>query len=240
MEPQLTPVDLDATFKFACHCDVPCFNECCRDLNQFLTPYDVLRLKTHFQLSSSEFLKQYTRHHAGPETGLPVVTIKPRPGKELLCPFVSPEGCQVYENRPSSCRTYPIVRLASRSRESGNIGEQYYLLEEAHCQGFQQPRLVSVRQWVKEQGLAEYNALNDLLMEIISLKNQHRPGPLDAHSEHLFYTACYDLDSFRLQVFQNRLIEKQEIEAKNMAAAQTDDVSLLKLGFDWIKQSMFA
>ena len=27
-------------FCFSCHPDVPCFNECCRDLNQFLTPWN--------------------------------------------------------------------------------------------------------------------------------------------------------------------------------------------------------
>jgi Fe-S-cluster containining protein len=240
MEPQLIPVELDATFTFACHSDVPCFNECCRDLNQFLTPYDILRLKQHFHLSSSEFLAEYTSHHTGPETGLPVVTIKPVRDSDLPCPFVSPDGCQVYENRPSSCRSYPVVRLASRSRESGEMGEQYFLLKEAHCQGFSQQRSITVREWIKQQGLADYNRLNDMLMEIISLKNQHRPGPMGAHAEHLFYTACYDLDSFRLQVFKNQLIAEEEIEASGLAAAQTDDVALLKLGFNWVKKTLFA
>ena len=239
MEHHLTPIAPESAFNFACHCDVACFNECCRDLNQFLTPYDILRLTRHFQLTSSEFLNHYARQHTGPETGLPVVTLKPQNGNDQQCPFVSTKGCQVYENRPSSCRSYPVVRLARRSRETGVIGEQYYLLKEAHCQGFGQPRPISIQQWIKEQGLAEYNTMNDLFMEIISLKNQHRPGPLDAHAEHLFYTSCYDLDRFRLQVFKKGLIDKQALEAMNMLAAESDDVLLLKLGFEWIKKTLF-
>jgi hypothetical protein len=209
-------------------------------LNQFLTPFDISRLKGHLQLSSTEFLEQYTTHHVGPETGLPVVTIKPKRGRDRLCPFVSPEGCQVYENRPSSCRSYPILRLASRSRKTGHIGEQYYLLEENHCQGFQQSRSLTVREWIKEQGLAECNAINDMLMEIISLKNQRRPGPLDAHAQHVFYTACYDLDTFRQQVFENHLFKGRKIDAHTVDAAKTDDVALIKLGFYWIKKSLLS
>ena len=38
-------MDLDSTFKFSCHPKVSCFNQCCRDVNIFLTPYDVLRMK---------------------------------------------------------------------------------------------------------------------------------------------------------------------------------------------------
>ena len=35
----------DSSFTFACHPGVPCFNDCCGDVNIFLTPYDILRLK---------------------------------------------------------------------------------------------------------------------------------------------------------------------------------------------------
>ena len=35
----------DSEFSFACHPGVPCFNACCGDVNIFLTPYDIIRLK---------------------------------------------------------------------------------------------------------------------------------------------------------------------------------------------------
>ena len=67
----------EESFCFDCQSLVPCFNECCRDLNQFLTPYDIVRLKNHFKLSSFDFLKHYTMQHVGSQTGLPVITITP-------------------------------------------------------------------------------------------------------------------------------------------------------------------
>ena len=61
MDPELTPISPQDTFRFSCSPVVVCFNECCRDLNQFLTPYDILRLKNHLGLSSGEFLASSIR-----------------------------------------------------------------------------------------------------------------------------------------------------------------------------------
>ena len=49
-------MNLDSTFRFSCHPGVACFNRCCADVNIFLTPYDVLRMKNRlgiFLLSGS-------------------------------------------------------------------------------------------------------------------------------------------------------------------------------------------
>jgi len=218
---------------------VPCFNECCRDLNQFLTPYDILRLKNHLGLSSGEFLTKYSSLHTGPESGLPIVTLKPKENDDRLCPFVSPGGCTVYENRPSSCRTYPLVRALARSRQTGEITEQFMVLQEPHCRGFKESRKRSVKQWMDGQEIAIYNAINDQLMQIISLKNQRMPGPLDLKSRHLFYTALYDLDNFRSQIKKNGLLDEFPIDSTTIDEALEDDVALLKLGMKWIKIVLF-
>ena len=132
MDHELVPIVKEDTFCFSCSPDVPCFNECCRNLNQFLTPYDILRLKNHFGQSSGEFLGRYTSQHIGPESGLPIVTLRPFDTSELTCPFVSEKGCKVYENRPSSCRTYPLARAMARSRQTGEMTEQFVVLKESH------------------------------------------------------------------------------------------------------------
>jgi len=239
LEPKLTPISLQDTFCFNCSPEVPCFNECCRDLNQFLTPYDILRLKNHFDLPSVKFLEQFTSQHIGPETGLPIVTLKPWEGTDLTCPFVSPEGCKVYKNRPSSCRTYPLVRGLSRSRETGEITEQFMMLQEPHCHGFREHGKQTVRQWMDGQEIVIYNEINDQLMEIISLKNQLIPGPLDLKSRHMFYLALYDLDNFRSQIKKNGLLNDFDIDSTTLDKAMEDDVALLNLGMKWIKKVLF-
>ncbi len=229
----------DDRFRFACSEQVLCFNECCRDLNQFLTPYDILRLKNGLKLSSSEFLDQYTLQHTGPQTGFPVITLKAADRKELRCPFVTPGGCSVYEHRPSSCRIYPLIRLVSRSRETGKISEQYAIIQEDHCKGFEENRSQTVREWISSQELAEYHEMNDLMMEIIALKNQYHPEPLDMKSRHIFHLALYDLDNFRQQIFENGLLDQFGLNDEMFRLIRKDDVELLKIGFQWVRKVLF-
>ena len=239
MNDPLIPIMPDDQFRFACSPGVACFNECCRDLNQFLYPYDILRLKKRLGLSSSEFLERYTIQHIGPETGLPVVALKAADDERLTCPFVTEKGCRVYPDRPASCRTYPLVRAISRCRQTGRITERFMLLNEPHCLGFDEPAEQTVRQWIKDQDTEVYNHINDHLMEIISLKSRLRPGPLDLKSQQLFYTALYDLDNFRNQVFNHNLLDDFDVHPEKLAAAGTNDTALLEVAMAWVKRVLF-
>jgi hypothetical protein len=193
----IRPVDIDAAFDFMCSPHVACFNACCRDLNQFLTPYDVLRLARHLEISTGEFLRAYTTSHDGPETGLPVVGLKPAAGDEKKCPFVTDQGCRVYENRPGSCRMYPLARMLRRSRQTAQLAESYVLICEPHCRGFDQGHPVTVRQWIRDQGLVPYNQGNDAMIGVIAVKQQHFPGPVKGELGEKLFMSLYDLDAFR-------------------------------------------
>jgi Fe-S-cluster containining protein len=239
MNDNMIALSLNDTFNFSCSSSVPCFNECCRDLNQFLTPYDILRLKNRLDISSGLFLQQYTTQHQGPESGLPIITLKADYANQLKCPFVTSSGCMVYEDRPSSCRMYPVIRAVSRSRETGKISEHYMLLKEPHCLGFNEGQTQTVREWIKDQGVAIYNEINDMLMEIISLKNSLMPGPLDIKAKHLFHMALYDLDRFRSHIFEKGLLDNLHLDSETLEAVRNDDLALLKLGHKWIKQIFF-
>ncbi len=239
MNDSLRAIAPDEPFRFACSPGVACFNECCRDLNQFLYPYDIVRLKKRLGLSSGEFLKRYTTQHIGPESGLPIVALKTAGADRLACPFVTEKGCHVYPDRPTSCRTYPLVRAISRCRETGKITESFLLLNEPHCLGFNQPKEQTISQWIKDQDVAVYNQINDHLIEIIHLKNQLHPGPLDLKSRRLIYLALYDLDNFRNQIFNKALLNNVDMDTQKLADAETDDTALLKVGMEWVKQGLF-
>ncbi|MFO7667757.1 MAG: YkgJ family cysteine cluster protein [Desulfobacterales bacterium] len=232
----LSPYD---KFRFSCTSNLSCFNECCRDLNQFLTPYDILRLKNNLGISSGLFLKTFTSHHIGPETGLPVITIKTNLASGSICPFVTPSGCKVYKDRPSSCRTYPLARLVSRNRESGRLSEYYTLIKEKHCLGFNNGREQTVSKWIIEQDIEPYNRMNDMLMEIISLKNQLVRGELDIKSGYLFRMALYDIDGFRSYLFT----DKERLDALNDSYINTlkqNDTALLVFALSWVRQNLFS
>ncbi|MBU1171754.1 MAG: YkgJ family cysteine cluster protein [Proteobacteria bacterium] len=237
VEPEL--ISIDDSFMFSCNSGLDCFNMCCKDVNQFLYPYDIIRLKTNLNLGSEEFLDTYTIIYAGGTTGLPVVSFKTHPANGHTCPFVGENGCRVYPDRPSSCRIFPLARAISRSRETGEIKEHFALIKDPICKGFQENSTMTVRQFSSDQDLAVYNENNDTMIELISLKQQIMPGPLDPASKEKFVLACYNIDRFRSAIFNDQLIEKHQINPELYERIKTDDVALLGLGFSWIKSELF-
>ncbi len=142
-------------------------------------------------------------------------------------------------DRPSSCRVYPIARAISRNRKTGKVSEHFALIREPHCLGFQQSKTQTVRQWLEDQALDAYNQLNDLFLEIISLKNRCRPGPLDLRPKLVFHIALYDMDAFRVQIFQKGLIDDLNLEPELLEVLKNDEVELRKFGHWYVKAQIF-
>ena len=97
-----------SSFRFACHPGVPCFNDCCADVNITLTPFDIARLRKSLGISSGEFLSRYTVSELDESLTYPVISLKMNPDHKKSCPFVGEDGCRVYEGRPWACRMYPL------------------------------------------------------------------------------------------------------------------------------------
>jgi uncharacterized protein len=239
MAQEMKPVHKNDPMPFSCGPDKVCFTECCRDLNQTLTPYDVLRLKYNLKCSSRDFLKTYTSRYVGPASGLPVVAFKPNAATGHACPFVTQDGCSVYPDRPSSCRMYPLARAISRSRKTGKIQEYYALIEEEHCKGFGQNTGQTVQQWLAGQAVDRHNLFNDKLIELISLKNRIIPGKLPDVQADLFYLALYDLDEFRGQLVEQDLPAGLTVSREVMDRLCTCDETLLDLGMKWVCNQLF-
>lgn len=233
---QLRP---NETFRFSCHPTISCFNQCCRDLNQYLTPYDILRLKNRLGLPSRQFLDRYTVSHIGPESGLPVVSLKMLAKEAFKCPFVSPQGCTVYEDRPGACRTYPLGRMAVRDQGANQCRESFFLIKENHCLGFQESKEWTIETWKENQQLETYNAMNDLMMDVLSLKNRSGKKRLTKEDAVVFSMACYDLDRFRDFVFQKGLLKTASSGKVTEKTIQTDDVALMRFAIEWIKEGLF-
>ncbi len=236
----LSPLDRQQTFCFACSPRVPCFNACCRDLNQALTPYDVVCLKQHLNLSSTDFLKRFTESHTGPGTGLPVVGLRFRDDDDLACPFVTAGGCSVYPARPGSCRTYPLARGVSRNRHSKKVTEHWALIREPHCLGFANGREHSVDQWVRSQKLDAYNRANDRMLTFIGRKNRFRPGPLTPGESERVFTALYDIDRLRRQLATDSCPTMGTVDRQRFTQAGQDDLVLLMVAMEWVEKTIFA
>ena len=229
---ELTPED---EIVFACHPGVPCFNKCCYDVHLVLSPYDFLRLRRALGLSPEAFVERYGEAYIGEVTQLPVVAVKMNP-HDFACPFLRPEGCSVYADRPSACRIYPLARLLREDPETGEIQEIYRLIRETQCKGHYEKRPIRVKDYLKEQGLPRYHYFNDLFGKLVAERQQHPETPLTADQLDLIYIACYDLPRFR------KMVETEEI--KPSASLSPEDLEneerLLEVGIQFVLEKIFA
>lgn len=224
--------------KFWCHPEIPCFTACCADLHLVLTPYDILRMKRRLQLSSGEFLKQYTESHDGRESIFPLMRLKMRDDEGRRCPLVSPKGCTIYEDRPGACRLYPLGRGAASEVPGSGEQEFYFVINESHCLGFKEEKEWTVQEWIQDQGVRLYNEMNRPWMEIVTSKNP-RLRELTAQKLEMFFLVSYNLDRFRDFVFHTKFLTVFDLVAEEIEGAASDEVQLLKLGMRWLRFALF-
>jgi len=232
--PRLGPAD---EFQFACHPGVPCFNECCADVNIFLTPYDIVRMKNRLGVSSDEFLAKYAVVPFTKEQRLPVVVLKMRDDEQKRCPFVTEAGCGIYEDRPWACRMYPLG-LASPGEYEQGAEEFYFLLEEADCKGFGEPKTQTISEWLEAQGITEYNEMGDLFKKLTTHPKLQGDVDLSLAQMDMFHMACYDLDKFRRFVFESSVLERIDVPADRVEAMRADDVALMTFALEWLRFSI--
>lgn len=226
-----------STFRFACHPGVSCFTKCCRDLQLFLYPYDIIRLKKALGITSEEFLNNYCGVVQGANPFFPALMMVMSDNEKKTCPFLGDEGCKVYKDRPSSCRTYPLERAVDRTPESGRPQEFYFMTNHPYCKGHDEDREWTVKEWLRDQNLLYFNEMDDLWAEMDTLfANNPWQGEGVAGSRQLMaFMVCYNIDRFRQYVNDHALLDNFRLDKSHRKLIESDDEALLKFGFDWLK-----
>lgn len=229
-EERVLDLNGEGTFRFACHGGIACFTRCCRDADMYLYPYDILRLKRRLGMTSAAFLAQHTLTAFRDNPNFPGVMLKMSdlPGKP--CPFLSDSGCAVYEDRPYSCRAYPLEPLIY-----GTGGEDFSIrariVRHGHCLGHGEAREWTVRSWMEDQGMDGYNEINARWARVSSLFSQR---PLENRALRMVFMASYDIDTFRRFVFESSFLSRFEVSEARLQEVRGSDPALLALGVDWI------
>jgi len=224
--------------EFSCHKDIPCFNKCCAKLRLILTPYDILRMKKRLGLSSDEFLERYTETVIEDHSRFPMVKLKMNSEKDEICPFVTEQGCAIYEDRPGACRLYPLGRASTMVDGKKDAREKFFIVNESHCLGFQEEKSWTLDEWLNHEGVSKYNAMNDQWLEIIT--SSKSLGPENTTQKYqVFFMASYNLDKFREFIFKSKFFDLFEVKAGLKDKLANDDVDLMKFGFEWLKFSLF-
>ncbi|MEW6615150.1 MAG: YkgJ family cysteine cluster protein [Thermodesulfobacteriota bacterium] len=223
-------LSLEDGFRFSCHNEIPCFNTCCADINIFLMPYDILRMRKATGFSSGEFLKEYTISLLA-EEGLPLVVLKMMEDKNKVCPFVTFDGCKIYQDRPWSCRMYPVFPAPS--------GEQGFVIKEGEsCLGCKEEKLWTLEGWKKDQGIDLYDKMNGSYEEITLHDYFLKGNKLDPEMSKMLYMACYDLDEFKRFIFETRFFDINDMERELIERIKENEVELLNFGYKWVRSNL--
>lgn len=231
---RLNPGD---SFNFRCHPEIGCFNKCCRNLNLFLYPYDVLRLKKQLGLSSDRFLDQYVDVVLREGNYFPEVLLRMAANSAKSCPFLTSDGCSVYPDRPDTCRTFPVEQgivydaLGDRSRQL------HFFRPPDFCLGQYESQSWSTKTWSQDQDAVLYNKMTSRWAEIKRLF-QSDPwggdGPEGPNAK-MAFMATYNIDGFRDFIFGSSFLKRYKVKNPVAGKLQRDDLELLKFGFAWVK-----
>ena len=230
----------DDVFNFSCHPGISCFNCCCADVNIFLSPYDVLRLRKRLGLGSAEFLDRYVLMPVQKDMTTPVVLLRMNDDERKTCPLLGEKGCTVYSDRPWPCRMYPLGMATQKETPDGWRGEQFwFLLKESECKGFDEDRQWTVREWLDDQDVEAWQEWGEAYKELTLHEFFETGGTLPPEKLEMFFMACYDLDKFRRFVFGSTLLQRFEVDEDFVDDMRYDDEALLRFGFLWLRFSLF-
>ena len=223
-------MDADHFFRFNCAPGVSCFTQCCQDVNIFLTPYDVLQLKNALGVSSDEFLEEHAIVLSKEKQLIPVVFLKMK-AEDKRCPFVTEEGCTVYENRPWACRMFPL--------DTADDGTFHLITDASRCKGLEAKETWQIGEWLVEQGVVPYDQMNTLLTTITAPLKAQQLDIDNPDISKMVFMSLYNLDKFRDFVFKSTFLERFDVDPLLIEKIKRSDVELLKFAIDWIKFGIF-
>lgn len=233
---------LQSSLQFRCHPGVSCFTACCHAIRIILTPYDILMLRRRLDLSADQFITTYTEPTYLEKTDMPGVRLK-LVGERQACPFVTPEGCTVYTDRPTACRYYPVgmADFHEGGNEDGDNEEQFFfLVREPHCAGHQEPKHWTVGEWRADQGVDVRDEMNKEWLRLVMRRKSfgHQASLSDA-AKRMFFMASTDLDTFRSFVFTSSFLDTYDVDQDCIERIREDDIALMFFSFTYLASSLF-
>ena len=217
------------SFCFACHDNLPCFTRCCRDVNIYLTPYDILRLRRSLKIDSGEFLSRYTRHFIAREIHIPVVQLEMNP-ETLYCKLVTDEGCSVYENRPWACRMFPL--------DLGDVSGEYRMIAgKERCLGLNESSTWVVEDWLNSQSVQPHLEMDHAFEKVLPPPGFKAATGMETDLGNLLFLA-YDLDRFASLLDDIQLRAIYDLDDDMLRRVREDDEALLKLAFIHIRRQI--
>ena len=233
-------LDLESEVQFNCHPGISCFNACCKNIDITLMPYDIMRLKRRQGMTSAQWVARYTVPFPMDVHHLPGLKMATKPGTSE-CVFLEPSGCSVYSDRPSACRYYALGSMGVKKQSGVQVEDLYFLVKEDHCKGHDEPVTIKVKDYLEQQGLTQYDAINRQWRDIVLKKRSSGPtvGRPTDRSLQLFDMCSYDIDNFRLFLQTDGFNDVFELSATEQAELLADEDRLFLFACRFLKQVLF-
>ena len=200
-------------------------------------PYDVLRLKQALEISSDEFLDNCVDVVMRPTNHFPDVLLRMAGNAQKTCPFLTQAGCAVYHHRPDTCRTFPIEQGVIYNTDRKTDQPVFFYRPPDFCLGRHEDTEWTIPDWIEDQEAGPYQKMTVRWSEIKRLF-QNNPwgaeGPEGPRAK-MAFMATYNVDKFREFVFQSSFLKRYQIKSTLRRKIKTDDLALMKFGFEWVK-----
>ena len=231
------PLKKTDTFNFRCHKDLTCFNQCCRNLNLFLYPYDVLRLRKGLNLDSDQLLETHVDVVMREGNYFPDVLLRMADNQSQTCPFLSDAGCTVYPDRPDTCRTFPVEHGLLFKDRPGSSEIVSFFRPPDFCQGQHENQAQNLDGWAIDQEAGTYNQMTARWAAIKALFQKDPWGNegLNSAKGKMAFMAAYNIDRFRDFVFQSSFLKRYRVKPTLVKELRASDRKLLLFGFEWIR-----
>ena len=229
-------------FRFRCHPSIGCFNRCCRNLNLFLYPYDVVRLKHSLDMTSDQFIDRYVDVVLREGRHFPDVLLRMADDPEQTCPFLNDAGCRVYPDRPDTCRTFPIEHGLHYGEPGEPPARLSFFRPPDFCLGQQEPEEWTLETWAEDQDAVQHNRMTRQWATLLAMftsdpwQGQGPNGP----KGRMAFMATYNVDAFRDFVFASSFLKRYKVKKDLLARIEKDDTALLNFGMDWVKLFLWA
>ena len=160
---------------------------------------------------------------------------------EKTCPFLTASGCSVYPDRPDTCRTFPIEQGVRYDGQRGKDTPVYFFKPPDFCRGQDENEEWTLSRWSRNQEADLYHKMTMRWAGVKRLFQDDPWGPEgpEGSKARMAFMATYNVDRFRDFIFQSSFLKRYKIKAVLLKKLKTDDVQLLKFGFEWVKLFVF-
>jgi hypothetical protein len=146
-------------------------------------------------------------------------------------------GCSVYPDRPDTCRTFPVEQGVLYNAETKKTELVHFFRPPDFCLGQHESKVWTTQSWSQDQEAVLYNKMTIRWSELKSLFQTDPWGSqgLEGPKGKMAFMATYNIDQFRDFLFNSTFLKRYKIKSALLKKIRTDDVELMKFGFEWVK-----